>query len=489
MKGLRFLIGLMLLSVTMVSFADDKESKELKKLHSAVAKAMKEKASQKDAASAEKLAEAVFAAHPEETGSAHYYLGEMYARTDSKDVEDYPKAMSYLRQSLQELASDSKWRGYANYNIGFIYSKGGAVPQNFDSAYVYYEKAQELDKTFVVGYAKLLEFGMGVDKDLPASLIAYGEGIQAGKDLYMPFFGLKYAMEHIQNGDIDMEAFDKYQLGISESEFGSMEKYAKYVKEAADAGYLPALAEWGTIVYNGTTGVDGNKEEGVRYLKKAADAGYLPALHNYATLYFMWKVYSSGVGGVLKGKQVQKDMIPYYEKAAQGGFPPAEYAMGNTYLNGLGVDVDQIKAYKWLSLSAKHGYAAAKEMLKQVKIKDEDKAIVNQEVEKSPDLIAQVSDLINNFNKNDLFVGTKASTTAEKEQKLGKTSVAEEGALNADFFQSQYNKYGRRVEKELKAESPRADYIASMQKKMKEYADAAAEKGFTIQRNEFETAK
>ena len=108
MKGLRFLIGLMLLSVTMVSFADDKESKELKKLINAIVKAKKEKASKKDAEAAEKAAVAVMNAHPEETGAAHYLLGEMYSRSASDDVTDYAKGLSFMTiRSLGHLKSPS----------------------------------------------------------------------------------------------------------------------------------------------------------------------------------------------------------------------------------------------------------------------------------------------------------------------------------------------------------------------------------------------
>lgn len=73
MKRVRFMICMILLSATMVSFAADEESKELKALYVAVAKAKDTNKGEKHVMKAEDAAKAVYTNHPEEIGTAHYY--------------------------------------------------------------------------------------------------------------------------------------------------------------------------------------------------------------------------------------------------------------------------------------------------------------------------------------------------------------------------------------------------------------------------------
>lgn len=403
MKRMKWILCLMLFSFTMASYAQNKQSSEMRKLFKAVEKGRKAKKTQKEALAAEKAAEAVYKAHPEETGMAHYCLGELYAHAESPEVQDYPKAMDMLRQSLTELTendllpSGKKYLGYANYNIGLLYACGNGMPQNYDSAYVYFKRAQEYEKALITGYGKLLEFGLGTQKDLPAALMAYAEGINAGADLYLTYYALKYAMELQQKGELNPAVFEKYQQGVANHEFGDGNQGYKLIKEAVDSCYAPAYAEWGTGLYEGTY-VEANKELACHYLKKAGDAGFYPGYHNYATYYFMWKVYGS-IGGMLLGKQIQKELIPYYEKAAEMGFAPSEYAMGNTYLNALGVKADPRKAYTWLAKSAHHGFAEAKVLKNQVSLGNNYKEEIDREVNQTPDIIAQTKEFIAKYKQ------------------------------------------------------------------------------------------
>ena len=104
-----------------------------------------------------------------------------------------------------------------------------------------------------------------------------------------------------------------------------------------------------------------------------------------------------------------------------------------------------------------------------------------------PTLSQNVTKLLNRYAASASFtLGNKASTSAEKEQQMGKT-MAGNVAANAEFYQNRYNKYGRQVKKALKAESADREYIASIQANMKRIAKEAADKGFTIERNEWET--
>ena len=54
------------------------------------------------------------------------------------------------------------------------------------------------------------------------------------------------------------------------------------------------------------------------------------------------------------GQGVKKDeplAVKWYKKAAEGGSPEGQYALGMCYATGVGTEVDMISAYQWLSLA------------------------------------------------------------------------------------------------------------------------------------------
>lgn len=125
--------------------------------------------------------------------------------------------------------------------------------------------------------------------------------------------------------------------------------------------------------------------------------------------------------------------------------------------------------------------------LRDRKLSAEKKQELDAEAAKMPTLNQYVTRLLNQYAASaSISLGKKASTSAEKEQQMGKAMVGN-AAANADFYQNNYNKFGRQVRKALNEEPVRRDYIASLQATMKRYVQEAANKGFTIERNEWET--
>ena len=145
MNAKRILIALMCLTIGLGIQAE--ESKELKKLLKAVRKVTnREKSGDKEVAEAEKALQLVIEKHPEEAGKAHVYFADIYVFSKNKELHDETKALKLYRQSIKELAPDDKLLGFACNRMGIFFQEGKVVPQNFDSAYVYFEKAQEIDK-------------------------------------------------------------------------------------------------------------------------------------------------------------------------------------------------------------------------------------------------------------------------------------------------------------------------------------------------------
>ena len=444
------------------------ESSELRKLINKVNKCKQENATQKDMASAIELANKVIEKNPKETGAAYYYLGEIYARTNSEKVRDYEKAMDCLQKSLHALGPKNKLRSFAHYNIGLLYYQGKGMEQNYDSAFVHFEKAQELNKSLIAGYAEMIEFGLGTNKDPGYALTCYEEGISAGEDLYGKAYGLRYVIQHMINNDLNEEAYKNYQMYVITCSAKNDEKGSlKYLKASSDAGFVPAMCSYAFYLRQGEL-VEKNLEEAVRLCKVASDAGYLPAMHNYVSTY---KLFDNSI--------TLEEEFKLYKKSADLGFPLSQTTVGAYYYNGWGVKANIEEAYKWNFIAAKQGEKQAKINLQNigVNLSKEQRDALEVEALKLPTSNKESSKLLAELSSIPTFGNDKSNAGAQKSQ----TSAG--GALNASFYQSQYNKYSRKAERELKSPEPRADYLASLQKNMSSLAEQALAKGFTINRN------
>lgn len=444
------------------------ESSELRKLINKVNKCKQENATQKDMASAVELANKVIEKNPKETGAAYYYLGEIYARTNSEKVRDYEKAMDCLQKSLHALGPKNKLRSFAHYNIGLLYYQGKGLEQNYDSAFVHFEKAQELNKSLIAGYAEMIEFGLGTNKDPGYALTCYEEGISAGEDLYGKAYGLRYVIQHMINNDLNEEAYKNYQMYIITCSTKNDEKGSlKYLKASSDAGFVPAMCSYAFYLRQGEL-VEKNLEEAVRLCKVASDAGYLPAMHNYVSTY---KLFDNSI--------TLEEEFKLYKKSADLGFPLSQTTVGAYYYNGWGVKANIEEAYKWNFIAAKQGEKQAKINLQNigVNLSKEQRDALEVEALKLPTSNKESSKLLAELSSIPTFGNDKSNAGAQKSP----TSAG--GALNASFYQSQYNKYSRKAERELKSPEPRADYLASLQKNMSSLAEQALAKGFTINRN------
>ena len=444
------------------------ESSELRKLLNKVNKCKQENATQKDMASAVELANKVIEKNPKETGAAYYYLGEIYARTNSEKVRDYEKAMDCLQKSLHALGPKNKLRSFAHYNIGLLYYQGKGMEQNYDSAFVHFEKAQELNKSLIAGYAEMIEFGLGTNKDPGYALTCYEEGISAGEDLYEKAYALRYVIQHMINNDLNEEAYKNYQMYIITCSTKNDEKGSlKYLKASSDAGFVPAMCSYAFYLRQGEL-VEKNLEEAVRLYKVASDAGYLPAMFNYV---YTYNLFDNSI--------TLEEQFKLYKKSADLGFPLSQTTVGAYYYNGWGVKANIEEAYKWNFIAAKQGEKQAKINLQNigVNLSKEQRDALEVEALKLPTSNKESSKLLAELSSIPTFGNDKSNAGAQKSQ----TSAG--GALNASFYQSQYNKYSRKAERELKSPEPRADYLASLQKNMSSLAEQALAKGFTINRN------
>jgi TPR repeat protein len=96
-------------------------------------------------------------------------------------------------------------------------------------------------------------------------------------------------------------------------------------------------------------GVPADKKLAFEYLLKAAELGYPEAQYDIGNLYDH---------GIFVAKD-EKIALSWYEKSAKQGNAQAQYNLGVYYSKGIVVEKDFKKAFEWYSKSASQGYILA----------------------------------------------------------------------------------------------------------------------------------
>ena len=97
-----------------------------------------------------------------------------------------------------------------------------------------------------------------------------------------------------------------------------------------------------------------NEKEAMRCIRKAAELGW-PAAQ-----YMLGDYYATGHNRI---KENKKEAIKWYRKAAKQNYSKAELMLGYMYNSGEGVKKDLNKADEWFFKAAIHGENEAVEML------------------------------------------------------------------------------------------------------------------------------
>jgi TPR repeat protein len=96
-----------------------------------------------------------------------------------------------------------------------------------------------------------------------------------------------------------------------------------------------------------------NVEGAIRWLEKAADSGFV------RSLYTLGKIYADGVGVPVDEEKAFKLLLA----AGQGGLDRAQYNLGKMYRDGRGVAADPAESAKWYEQAAAQGYGKAQNKL------------------------------------------------------------------------------------------------------------------------------
>ena len=132
---------------------------------------------------------------------------------------------------------------------------------------------------------------------------------------------------------------------------------AKWFSKASEKGAVVADLALGKIYYEGGNGVTSDYREAIKCYLKAAEKKSVIA--NLA----LGQIYYNGGNGIISDYE---ESFKWHLKAAGKGDYFAKYRLGQMYLKGKAVPQDGDLAVKWLTESAKDGYAEAAMLLVEI---------------------------------------------------------------------------------------------------------------------------
>lgn len=193
----------------------------------------------------------------------------------------------------------------------------------------YLENAEKGNEKDMVKVARCYERGVGTSIDLEESIHWYDEAAKKK----------------------DPEALYKlanfYCVGSPGILDPDQEEYVKYLKQASDANYPPAIIDYAVLLQTGNSGVEQDIDKAEEMFKKMSDKP-----NNYGEAqYFLAKLYES--------KEDSEQAVKYFNMARENGIEGAHCDYALMLLDGKGVPVNQPEGMKILKQAADRGFPMA----------------------------------------------------------------------------------------------------------------------------------
>jgi len=211
----------------------------------------------------------------------------------------------------------------AQLNLGLMYFKGEGTSQNNSEA------ARWLQRPAEQGYAEaqyalaeLYSSGVGITRSYEEAAVWYRKAAEQGFGAAQYKIGIMYA--------------EGYGVRYNAIE---AEKWLAKAAEGGDAKMQFNLAER----YANGQGVRFNPREAEKWYRTAAMQGD-PEMQ-----FFVGRLYRNQGDLVVQNRE---EAMVWFNKAAEKGHAASKASLGVMYLNGEGIPIDMIQAYKWLSLAA-----------------------------------------------------------------------------------------------------------------------------------------
>lgn len=177
-------------------------------------------------------------------------------------------------------------------------------------------------------------------------------------------FGLNLAVTGAVFADPTPETQAAFDRGVAAYRTGNAETAVDEWKAAAEGGHTGAAWLLGNLYDKGTGGVTQSDAKAYEYYLQAARGGQPEAAVRLGVIYLDGK---EEIG--LKRNYAQA--LKSFEAAALAPRADAQYYLGIMHRNGWGTPVDRTESLRWLFLSAKKRYAPALAELGRVYIEGE----------------------------------------------------------------------------------------------------------------------
>lgn len=297
-------------------------------------------------------------------GEDEYKVGINYYH-----AKEYKKALKWLARSADKGDRD------AQFQLGWMYSEGIGVEQNYSTAVYWYRKAAENNHAKAqcnLGscYANGTGVAQSISEGFKWTLKAYKNGDDLAKSNMVLYFNeFKSLAENGNKNAVYYTAYCYYEgYGTSKNYYNAL-KWFKIGAERGDDYCQNFLA----IMYDEGKGTNVDKISAIYWFKKSAEQGNRGAQMNLAQRYklgidveqdylsaYHWYYLAAEhedmeaeceLGKMLLyGQGVKTDLakaLMFFEKSAQKGYEEAYYILGNLYWQGFGVEQNYKTAVDW----------------------------------------------------------------------------------------------------------------------------------------------
>lgn len=231
----------------------------------------------------------------------------------------------------------------AMYNLGRLYEKGRGVKEDTQKAFSLYEQAAENGlglAHFAMGIC--YQKGIGTEVNHTRAMECLREAARNGDAAPLYYLGVGY-LSAGQEAETQVDAPSELQNKTAE------EKAVYYFRQAADKEFAPAEYELAESLRQGK-GCRKDAAEAFRFYLRAATQGEPRAVYAVARCYHL------GIGT----DKNPRGAAEWYARAAHLGNAVAMYNYGEMLLHGSsGVKADAAAALKWLRSAAEKGYTPA----------------------------------------------------------------------------------------------------------------------------------
>ena len=214
--------------------------------------------------------------------SAQVRIGYMYSNGQGVS-QDYAEAFRWYRRAAEQGNAEGQ------SNLGNMYRIGWGVSQDYAEAFRWYRRAAEQGNAGgQTNLGRMYETGRGVSQDDAEAVRWYRLAAEQGNALGQISLGIMYEEGRGVSQDY-AEAVRWYRRAAEQGDvwgqnnLGSMyaggegvtkdyAEAAKWFKKSAEQGLVAGFVNWGTALYFGY-GVAQDRKAAYQWMKKAADAG------------------------------------------------------------------------------------------------------------------------------------------------------------------------------------------------------------------------